>query len=196
MKYYQELTLLPQAEVGMYAIWPKLYTQLHLALVEIQNAYPDQPVGVSFPQYKLGQENISGFIGNKLRIFALDEATLAQLDLAKWLRRLNDYVHITQARAVPENIKRYYCFSRVQAKSNVHRLARRKASRKDISLEQALMSLEGFKEQKLHQPFINLGSLSRGERFQLFIEREEFSQPMSGVFTSYGLSSVATVPDF
>ncbi len=196
MKYYQELTLLPQTEVGVYVIWPKLYTQLHLALVETKNGNTDLPVGVSFPQYKLGRNNASGFIGNKLRIFAPDEATLTKLNLAKRLNRLNDYVHITQTRAVPENIKLHHCYSRLQAKSNINRLARRKASREDISLEQALMALEGFKERKLHQPFINLGSLSGGERFQLFIDRKEFSQPVFGAFNSYGLSAIATVPDF
>ncbi|HNN29956.1 MAG TPA: type I-F CRISPR-associated endoribonuclease Cas6/Csy4, partial [Agitococcus sp.] len=34
MKYYQELTLIAQAEVSLYVIWSKLYTQLHLAFVE------------------------------------------------------------------------------------------------------------------------------------------------------------------
>lgn len=196
MNYYQELTLLPQTEVGEYSIWPKLYQQLHLALVELQNAQSEKPVGVSFPQYKFDGRDTSGFIGSKLRVFASDEATLAQLDLAKWLNRLRDYVHITQTRPVPENIHRYFCFSRLQAKSNIHRLARRKANRESISVEQALVLLNGFEEKKREEPFIHLGSLSGGERFQLFIGRKECPQAVPGFFSSYGLSAVATVPDF
>ncbi|MCU6435462.1 type I-F CRISPR-associated endoribonuclease Cas6/Csy4 [Undibacterium sp. Jales W-56] len=196
MNYYQELTLLPQTEVSVHSIWPKLYQQLHLALVELQKAQPEKPVGVSFPQYKFNGRDASGFIGSKLRIFASDEVTLVQLDLAKWLNRLHDYVHITQTRAVPENINRYFCFSRVQVKSNVHRLARRKANREGINVEQALVLLNGFEEKKLKKPFINLCSLSGGERFQLFIARKESPLAVSGSFSSYGLSAVATVPDF
>lgn len=196
MNYYQEITLLPQTEVSVHSIWPKLYQQLHLALVELQKAQPEKPVGVSFPQYKFNGRDASGFIGSKLRIFALDEVALVQLDLAKWFNRLHDYVHITQTRAVPENINRYFCFSRLQVKSNIHRLARRKANREGISVEQALVLLNGFEEKKLKEPFINLGSLSGGERFQLFIARKESSDAVLGSFSSYGLSAVATVPDF
>ncbi|MET3124675.1 CRISPR-associated endonuclease Csy4 [Oxalobacteraceae bacterium GrIS 2.11] len=196
MNYYQELTLLPQTEENEYSIWPKLYQQLHLALVEIQSAQPEKPVGVSFPEYKFNGKYPSGLIGSKLRIFAPDEATLAQLDLTKWLNRLRDYVHITQIRAVPENIHRYFCFRRLQVKSNIHRLARRKANREGISVEQALVLLNGFEEKKLEEPFINLGSLSGGERFRLFIGRKECPQAVPGSFSSYGLSAVATVPDF
>jgi CRISPR-associated endonuclease Csy4 len=196
MNYYQEITLLPQTEVSVYAIWPKLYLQLHLALVELQNVQPTKLVGVSFPQYKFDGGGKSSFLGDKLRIFATDEGTLAQLDLKKWLNRLHDYIHITQTRSVPENINRHFCFSRLQVKSNIHRLARRKANRKDISVEQALVLLNGFKEKKLREPFINLGSLSGGERFQLIVGRKEFSHALPGSFSSYGLSAVATVPDF
>lgn len=196
MNYYQELTLLPQTEVSVYAIWPKLYFQLHLALVELQNAQPEKPVGVSFPQYKFDGGGTSSFLGNKLRIFATDEDTLTQLDVTKWLNRLHDYIHVTQTRAVPENANRYFCFSRLQVKSNIHRLARRKANREGINLEQALVLLNGFKEKKLKEPFINLGSLSGGKRFQLIIGKKELPHAVSGSFSSYGLSTVATVPDF
>ena len=196
MNYYQEITLLPQPEVSVYSIWPKLYLQLHLALAELQNAQPTKPVGVSFPQYKFNGGGTSSFLGSKLRIFAPDEDTLKKLELTKWLNRLLDYIHITQIRAVPENINRYFCFSRLQVKSNVHRLARRKANREGISLEQALVLLNGFKEKKLKEPFVNLNSLSGGERFQLIIGRKELQHAVPGAFSLYGLSSVATVPDF
>ena len=196
MNYYQELTLLPPTEVSVYSIWPKLYLQIHLALVELQNVQPTKLVGVSFPKYKFDEGGKSNFLGDKLRIFAADEGTLTQLDLTKKLNRLHDYIHITKTRSVPENINRHFCFSRLQVKSNIHRLARRKANRENISVEQALVLLDGFKEKKLTEPFISLGSLSGGERFKLIIGRKEFSHAVPGFFSSYGLSAVATVPDF
>lgn len=196
MNYYQEITLLPQTEESVYSIWPKLYMQLHLALVELQIAHSEKSVGISFPQYKFDGSKDSRFLGRKLRIFAADEATLTQLKLTQWLSRLHDYVHITQTRVVPENITRYFCFSRLQVKTDVRRLARRKAHREGISVEQALVLLDGFEEKELNEPFVKLGSLSKRGKFQLFIGRREFPHAVVGVFGSYGLSNVATVPDF
>ena len=50
MKYYQELTLLPDMEVELYYIWSNLYTQIHLALVELQDEQGNVPVGDTFPE--------------------------------------------------------------------------------------------------------------------------------------------------
>lgn len=196
MNYYQEITIFPLPEISVYSIWSKLYLQLHLALVEIQNLQQIQPVGVSFPQYTFDGGATSSFLGSKLRIFAPDVEILTQLDVTKRFSRLHDYIQISQIRAVPENTSRYLCFSRIQVKSNVQRLARRKAKREGITLEQALTLLEGFKENKLKEPFINLNSLSGGERFQLIIQRRDVQHAVLGSFSSYGLSTVATVPDF
>ena len=38
MKHYIEITLLPDAEVGLGFIWQKMYQQIHLALVEVKDA--------------------------------------------------------------------------------------------------------------------------------------------------------------
>ena len=38
MKFYQEITLIDQAEISPYFIWTKLYTQLHIALAELKDA--------------------------------------------------------------------------------------------------------------------------------------------------------------
>jgi len=36
MKWYIDLTLLPESEIPIYFLWEKVYQQLHLALVEQQ----------------------------------------------------------------------------------------------------------------------------------------------------------------
>jgi len=51
MDYYQEITLIDQAEISPYVIWSKLYQQLHIALAEIKDGNNKVNIGVSFPQY-------------------------------------------------------------------------------------------------------------------------------------------------
>ena len=51
MKFYQEITLIDQAEISPYFIWSKLYTQLHIALAEIKDDSDKVGIGASFPQY-------------------------------------------------------------------------------------------------------------------------------------------------
>ena len=50
MKFYQEITLIDQAEISPYFIWSKLYAQLHIALAEQKNIEDKVSIGVSFPQ--------------------------------------------------------------------------------------------------------------------------------------------------
>ena len=59
MKNYIEITLLPSAEITLSFLWEKLYQQLHLALVEIQDSDKSVSVGVSFPKYRCDTEKKS-----------------------------------------------------------------------------------------------------------------------------------------
>ena len=90
MQHYIDITLLPNDEIGHYFLWGKLYQQVHLALVEQEQGQ----VGVSFPEYSKSQPRL----GRKLRLFAINEQGLKQLDLSKWLTRLLDYCHISSIR--------------------------------------------------------------------------------------------------
>ena len=121
MKYYQELTLIAQAEVSLYVIWSKLYTQLHLAFVEQKDSQEKIVYGVSFPRYRLNQDKSVGFLGDKLRIFAHSTQQLEQLNLNQWLARLSDYVHITAPRETPHNVS-YAVYSRAVPKDSVEKL--------------------------------------------------------------------------
>ena len=135
MKYYQEITLLPDAEINLYFIWQKTYQQIHLALVEIQNPQKQVEVGVSFPQY----DEKTNYLGCKLRLFAKDKTILNQLNLQKWLHRLNDYTHLTKIRDVPDTVTEFAQFKRQQVKSNAKKVrhAKRQAKRDNIEFEQA-----------------------------------------------------------
>jgi len=192
MKFYLDITLLPDAEANLGFLWQKVYGQLHLALVEMKNGDGNSEIAVSFPQY-----NEKKFpLGNKLRLLASTQEQLQKFDVAKWLNRLRDYSHWTSIKEVPLSIDKFARFKRVQFNTNVERLSRRRLKRKGGSIKQVIKHFDGFKDQKSNLPFVNMKSLSKNEQFRLFIEREEVDQAETGDFTCYGLSKTATVPWF
>jgi len=192
MKFYIEITLLSNDEIPIYFLWQKLYPQIHLGLVEIQDAQGNVPVGVSFPQYN----EALNLLGCRLRILAEDKQTLESFNVAKWLNRLTDYVDIKQIQSVPENITEFAFFKRQQVKSSKERLARRKAKREGMDYDQALKQLNGYDEKRVKTPFININSQSSDKQFRLFIKKHSADKAQTGQFNSYGLSKTATVPWF
>ena len=197
MKYYQEITLIDQAEISSYFIWSKLYTQLHIALAEIKDTNNKVNIGVSFPQYlfEKNDKNSKVNLGKKLRLFAQNEADLKKLDLKKWLDRLTDYVHITSIREVPENIKSYAIYKRKQVKTNAERLARHRVKRGDIGFDEALARYSNVVT-TTDLPFVQMKSLTSDQMFKLFIEKQSVEQSESQIFSTYGLSSESSVPEF
>lgn len=196
MKYYLELTLLDSSDFSLYELWSQLYGQVHLALVKTKNADDKVSVGVSFPQYRFNPEKKLGFLGTKLRLFAQTEAELNQLNIKKWLERLTDYVHISSIRPLPENkVTGYAIFKRKQVKTNAERLARHRVKRGDIDFDEALSRYRNVVK-TLDLPFIQLNSLTSGQPFKLFIEKQPAEQSASQVFSTYGLSSESVVPEF
>ncbi|SDG97461.1 type I-F CRISPR-associated endoribonuclease Cas6/Csy4 [Nitrosomonas sp. Nm132] len=214
MNYYQEISLLSNAEINFFSLWSKTFQQIHLGLVEIQDAQKRVPIGLSFPEYKLGEK--FGVLGSKLRLFAPDETVLTQFDADKRLGRLSDYVHCTGIRPVPGAVKGYAIYQREQPKTGRERLARRYARRHGLDYETAfngkvelsarydnttecermLMSYSEMPHKTITTPFIRLKSLSNGNTFCLWIKKTDVENYNDGTFTTYGLSSTATVPEF
>ncbi len=198
MKYYQEVTLLPSQEIPLSFLWTKVYGQLHLGLVSLKDETDCTPIGVSFPEYQPfapGRNKKAGGLGTKLRLFAPEENDLNALDAANLLARLRDYVHITGIRPVPNRLKGYTVYRRFHQTKSVAQKARRHARRHGIPYEEAQAL---FPEQPWEKslPYIQMVSLTNRHRFDLFIVREEQSQPAEGGFSVYGLSLSATVPEF
>ena len=131
MNYYQEVTLLRDARIGLYDFWQKLYPQIHIALVENKSGEHDSAIGVSFPEYDVAEFSL----GTKLRLFAQSEQELVQFQCEKWLERLSDYVRIGEIRAVPEHVSGYACFSQVKPKGSRENLARRRARSEEHTSE-------------------------------------------------------------
>jgi CRISPR-associated endonuclease Csy4 len=198
MKYYLDITLLPDTEITLGFIWFKVYQQVHIALAENKIADNCSEIALAFPQYSISKEKEGSFpLGSKLRIFAPSQAILEKLAIENWLKRFADHTHITSIKAVPENVSEFVCVQRKQFKTNLSRLARRRAKRKGETFEQALQHYASFNDKKSELPFINVNSLSKNEQFCLFIEQIKIKEESAGEFNCYGLSKgKATVPWF
>jgi len=192
MNYYQEISLLRDAEVSTNFLWQKLYPQIHLALVENKCGEHDSAIGVAFPEYDADEF----LLGTKLRLFAETEPELDKLNLESWLNRLSDYVQLGAIRAVPDQVLGYASFRQIKPKGSREKLARRRAKRSGESFEQALAYFESYEEERSRLPFIHMKSESNGQHFQLFIEKQVGEQPQKGLYSSYGLSGTSTVPMF
>ncbi|KTC89131.1 CRISPR-associated endonuclease Cas6/Csy4 [Legionella nautarum] len=192
MNFYQDITLLPMADINIYFLWEKIYQMIHLGLVETKMPNGLSPIGLAFPEYDAEKCQL----GTKLRVFAMEKQMLEKFNAIKWLNNFSDYAHITGARDVPGNITSYVRFKRKQSKSNTERIARRKAKREGIDLESAMGLLKNHKESLIRAPFIKISSLSSKNTFKLFIYKEPSEELINNAFSCYGLSSVSTLPDF
>ncbi len=197
MNYYIELTIMDSPELTPYQIWSKLYTQLHLAFVEQQDDDGKIAYGVAFPQYRLNADKQIGFLGFKVRIFAQTEQALQTLNLAKWLERLTDYVHMTSIRAVPvDKITGFSQYYRVIPKMPLDERISHQAARHGVSLEAAAEHLKGYQTQATIEPFIRMPSQSTGHDFALRIGKKPTDGLGDGKFGTYGLGRSAGVPEF
>lgn len=194
MRYYLEITLITNPEVGINFLWSKVFQQIHLGLVEVMDDQGRIPVGVSFPGYVTGEKY--SVLGSKLRLLANDEATLSRFNASHWLSKLSDYVHCTGIRPVPEKIKGYAIYQREQPKTSNGRLARRYAKRHNVEYGTALLRYGDMTHKTMAMPFIRLKSLSGGQEFCLWIKKTEAAELSGGVFSSYGLSAASSVPEF
>ncbi|AXY60503.1 type I-F CRISPR-associated endoribonuclease Cas6/Csy4 [Acinetobacter sp. WCHAc010052] len=196
MKYYIEVTLMKNDDFSPYELWSRIYTQLHISFAEIKDADNKVNIGLSFPQYRFNAEKSVGFLGEKIRLFAETQADLEKLNISKWLERLTDYLHITSIREVPEaKISGYATYSRKQVKTNAERLARHRVKRGDIGFDEALARYSNVVT-TTDLPYIQMKSLTSDKSFKLFIEKKSATKSETQVFSTYGLSSVSTVPEF
>jgi CRISPR-associated endonuclease Csy4 len=181
MKFYQEITLLQSEEIGIYFLWEKLFTQLHLGFVKFKGSEDNSSIGISFPEYH------SRGLGKKIRLFA-EKETLLSFNTELRLDRLSDYIHIKSIKAVPSDVKYYTSFHRFRFKSNKDGLVRRYAKRHKLSLNEASKHYEDFERTDTLLPFIQMKSLSTGEKFKLHIAQSSSKEEVNQGFTCYGLS--------
>ena len=181
MTHYIEITLLSNQKVSLYFLWSRVFSQLHLAMVENKRTIDGKdysPVGVSFPKYRV-DANRDGFfsLGEKMRLFG-SQADLTALRLDHWLARLLDYVHKTEIKPVPnDKTIGFVTVARYRPKANNEALARRRARRKGESLEVALhhfetRELEWKKLEWKNLSFIQTKSQTTQKLFSLCIDQK------------------------
>ena len=195
MKQYIEITLSQNEEINFSDLWSKLFTQIHLGFVSIQDDQEKSPIGISFPEYFMDKK--FGILGSKLRLFAQSESDLLIFDTKKHLSRLSDYVHISGIREVPQKINGYSTYSRYQPKVNKERQARRRAIRHKVDYDAALEHYSSMNHKTITMPYINLKSLSSKNKFCLWIKKTSTTEPSNKkIYSTYGLSLSSTVPEF
>lgn len=196
MKYYIDIKLESDTEISLGFIWEKVYAQMHLAMVDQKDSEDMSKVGFSFPKYG----NKSFPLGDILRLFAPTKEEFELLNAEEHLKDFSDYVLVGEVKEVPDNINTYVTFSRKQFKSNKERLVRRQAKRQGISIEEARENYKYFDEEKIIKdnklPYVNMNSLSNQNKMKVFIEKNIKTEAVEGLFTSYGLSKVSTIPWF
>lgn len=217
MKYYLDITLLPEADITLGFIWQKVYQQVHIALVENKVAENESEIAVSFPRYSTAKSSEHEFpLGNQLRLLANGEAQLVKLNIAKWLNRFEDYVHIKSIKPVPEKVTpvafvRQHVKGEARIEKDMRSKAKRWAEKSGQPLDVCLRELEKSKPKANNNlPFIWLESQKTKQRdagaaqkFPLFIKQVNLDQPQTGVFNCYGLSTnynnkgkLASIPQF
>lgn len=217
MNYYLDITLLPEADITLGFIWQKVYQQVHIALVDNKVAENESAIAVSFPRYSTDKSGEHAFpLGNQLRLLANEESQLTKLNIAKWLNRFEDYVHIKSIKPVPDNLS-HVAFVRQQVKGEARiekdmlSKAQRWAEKSGQPFDVCLAELEKTKPKAVNSlPFIWLESQETKQRntgksrnFPLFIKRVELEEQQTGVLNCYGLSShhnkqgkLASIPHF
>lgn len=191
MKFYQEVTLLPGAEIAEAFLMSKVFIQLHLAIVQSQKENPDAVYGIAFPEY-----HAKG-LGRKIRVFSTSTDSLEVLRISSFLERLCDYVHIIRPRIVPESrIRGYAIYKRYRQQGSVELTARRYAKRHCVSYEEALDRYKDMENKNSNLPYVILNSLSTKQKFSLFIAMQDSKQTSEIEFDKYGLSHKTALPIF
>ncbi len=221
MQFYQEITII-DGDKKLFDLWSSVFMQVHIALVEHAKAkYGDDAthgdIGVSFPDFRFFEKNGNqiSYLGSKLRLFGISKEQLKKLNIEDVIKRytkfnLTDYVHIKSVQPVPSN-HGYITVSRARQIKNLDRIARRRAKHQGISFEQAKTNIianyaeqhnisdkeaiQAYHNPKLMAyPYINMQSLHGKNDFSLEIKQVEKPEKVDGQFSTYGLSSISTVP--
>jgi len=207
MKYYLDITLLPDAEANLGFLWQKVFQQVHIALVDNKVGDNESAVAVSV----VGYRDKDFPLGNQLRLLAASEDVLQKLDIHRWLNRLSDYCHIKPIKSVPSDVTQYARFMQKRVKgegrieAQLFKKAKHISEKFKVDYETCLAELKAKSQYvKSPLPFINVESQQTKKRegqgvscqFLLFIEQALFDNPVNGTFDCYGLSKTATVPWF
>lgn len=183
MQYYIDIRLWDNPEISPQILLNMLFEKIHLILADQKRT----DVGISFPE-------ISNNLGKIMRLHGGRDALSAVVS-HRFFKSMRDYADVGEIAKIPSDAG--FCnVNRVQAKSGVERLRRRRIKRHGISEEQAIKDIPDTAAETLDLPFIILNSRSTGQKFRLYVRQSSCEQSRQGEFSAYGFSSTATVPLF
>ncbi len=183
MNSYIDVVIKPQKKIKSNVLLNKVYSQLHLALCEMNS----DSIGVSFPKYKVT-------LGNTIRIHGIAEQ-IKPLSEDQWVGPLKEYCDVSSVLTVKSDaLHRKVSRARPNmTESKLRRIVKRNAlSSEEIKAYRVKMFSKG-----LADPYVELQSSSTGQFYRRFISFGEISaKPTEGEFDSFGLSRSATIPWF
>ncbi|RUT67346.1 type I-F CRISPR-associated endoribonuclease Cas6/Csy4 [Morganella morganii] len=100
MRFYQTMTILPDALISVVFLRRLIWQQLHLILAENKTGRNNSPVAVAFPDYCHGQQTA----GNRLRLLARDYQSLAVPAITVRLSAFYPYIRLSGILPVPETL--------------------------------------------------------------------------------------------
>ena len=183
--HYLELRAIPQADITQSQVLSHLMQTLHQCLP----AYAGR-IGAAFPGY--GQARTLGgiirLIGNQADCQHLHQQ-LQQLGI-------NDYALLYPVADIPQGIQQHVRYSRIHHKgeSALRRAEKRLTAQGKWQPEIAQRMQDKWQAPKL--PHLKLRSASTRQTFTLWIKQQNYTHPQTGLFSAYGLSQEATVPQF
>ena len=186
MDHYLDIQARPDPEFPVNTLLGALVSKLHRALVGLEA----DDIGLSLPEHEAEPP-----LGKTLRLHG-SAARLGALMETQWLRGMRDHLEIGEIQPVPEGAA-HRIVRRRQFKTNADRLRRRRMKRHNESYEEAAGHIPDSVERKVKTPYVTVRSQSSGQAFSLFIEHGECQEaPVTGTFSTYGLSKGATIPWF
>ncbi|EGG9814459.1 type I-F CRISPR-associated endoribonuclease Cas6/Csy4 [Salmonella enterica] len=183
MNHYIEIRLLPDHEVSENHILAKLWSKLHLQLVEAALC-----VAVSFPDHS------QDALGARMRLHGSQES-LSALMGARWAKGCYSYMQCSEVLPVPAGAS-HVAVSRVQYHNNPETLRRRAEKRGNLSQEEIDKLFTAWNAPRPQLPFVILRSASSKRNYPIYV-RQQPADAKEGGFNAFGLGlDGTTVPMF
>ncbi len=209
MKFYQEITIIPNHEIDKNFILARLFYLAHLGLVEVAkigNNPNKSNIAIAFPEYQYS-ENIDtkkdegnkntknkspakkgfGIIGSRVRLFAKNREDLENFNAMQRFSSIIDYVKITEILEVPASkINSYAVFMRHQEKTNLQKLSKRYLDREQKLLNIINNSSDPTEITKAQQQLTARQNRRQNLDINQFIASEEYNKKqLEKVFLPY-----------
>lgn len=196
MRKYVQLTLIPEEASGITApvLMNHVMEKLHQIFVQLKNEKDRVPAGLSFPEY---DQEIPA-LGKIIRLHA-EEEVFEKMNTRRGLAALDDYLHVSAPRPVPEaKLKGYVAYSRVRHDHSRERLIRRRMKRHGLTREQAQKDYDDYERNSFPgYPFVLLSSKSTGsQKYPIYLKQIFLNEPGKTYFNTFGINPSAGVEFF